>query len=40
MDATQAADRMYLLDLCRGMQQTEKPIIAAVEGFAVGSAFT
>ncbi|KAH6657079.1 enoyl-CoA hydratase/isomerase [Truncatella angustata] len=38
--STEAAQRgRYLEDLCRGMDATRKPLIAAVEGMALGGGF-
>lgn len=35
LDAEAAAQRRYLEDLCNGMRDVKKPLLAAVEGIAV-----
>ncbi|CAF3496826.1 unnamed protein product [Fusarium graminearum] len=39
LDAEGARDCRYLSDLCTGMQAVRKPLIAAVEGMALGGGF-
>ncbi|KAL2809215.1 ClpP/crotonase-like domain-containing protein [Aspergillus granulosus] len=39
LDAESAHQRRYLEDLCNGMRSVHKPIIAAVEGKALGGGF-
>ncbi|KAL2130689.1 hypothetical protein VTI74DRAFT_6076 [Chaetomium olivicolor] len=39
MDSKAAAQRRYLEDLCKGMTDVKKPLLAAVEGFALGGGF-
>ncbi|KAK7756598.1 hypothetical protein SLS62_001435 [Diatrype stigma] len=39
MDAAEAGRRRYLEDLCLGIKAVKKPILAAVEGIALGGGF-
>lgn len=39
LDAEAARGRRYLEDLCTGMRSVRKPVIAAVEGMALGGGF-
>ncbi|KAK7425593.1 hypothetical protein QQZ08_007916 [Neonectria magnoliae] len=39
LDADAARGRRYLADLCAGMRAVRKPLIAAVEGIALGGGF-
>lgn len=39
LDATEAGKRRYLEDLCLGIKAVKKPILAAVEGIALGGGF-
>ncbi|RYP66977.1 hypothetical protein DL771_007473 [Monosporascus sp. 5C6A] len=39
LDAAEAAKRRYLEDLCLGIKAVKKPILAAIEGIALGGGF-
>jgi len=39
LDAEGARQRRYLEDLCQGLQNVRKPVVAAVEGIALGGGF-
>ncbi|KAF4465908.1 enoyl- hydratase [Fusarium albosuccineum] len=39
LDAEAARGRRYLADLCTGMRSVRKPVLAAVEGMALGGGF-